>query len=1027
MSKIQILTEAEARVFDSPPEFSREDQQKYFHLTSETRSLVEKIKSPVNRVGFVLQLGYLRYANRFFNLKTFRKSDISFLSKRFGFEEDIQINRYKTSAFKRHRRIILGIMGIQPFDERAKRILRKEIQHLIFQQTRPKQIILNVVESFQRRKIEVPGYNTFATMITDELNRFERDLFSTIKKHLTEEQRCLLDMLVDPLSDASDPSEQSGHHQRPKITLMKNINQSTKPAKIKQSVQDFSEIKAIFNQLKNVIDALGLSDESVKYYGIWVKKAQPLQIVQFSNCLKRYLHLIAFVSHQYRLRQDTLVEILLICVQSILNEVTKRQKNLEFQNRREKNQTIQLLSHDRFTMKSTIDEIRFIIRSSVLCDAEKVYQINTLLGPDTIKENEGQEELFERLEKQVTQSLKDEDYLSILEELSVKLQNRVSDILKEIDFNPDISNKPLLSAIQYYKDNDGIVRKNAPQEFLDPAERDSLFDNQGQFRVSLYKALLFARTASAIKSGDLNLVYSYKFLSIDEYLIGKELWNKQKEDIIKRAELEASVSFESVIKPLKKAIDDYYHQTNCNIKNGKNKYAAFRKDGKLKLKTPKVAKIDTEKTSELLAESKYVSILKVLEDANEVSDFMGSIKHHNIKHKKPAPPPPVFHAGLLAHGCDIGVNKIAIISKGISEGVLENTVNWYFSVDSINMANNQLVRLINELPLPKLYKKRPDFLHTSSDGQKFGIGVDSLNANYSFKYFGHKKGVSVHSFIDERNIFFYSTVISSSEREAAYVIDGLLHNVEIRSNIHSTDTHGYTESIFGATHLLGITFAPRIKKFKDQTLYSFKSRKEYEAHGYKILPERYIDEELIRENWDDILRFIATLKLGESTASQIFKRLSSYSKQNPLYRALKEFGRIIKTIFILRYIDDVELRQTIEKQLNNVELYNKFSKAVFFANNQEFRHGTKEQQEMVTGCRRLIQNAIILWNYLYLSEMVATCEDPIRREEMLAIIKNGSVVTWRHINLHGEYDFTAASTRKDQRFDISKILSLNVA
>ena len=287
--------------------------------------------------------------------------------------------------------------------------------------------------------------------------------------------------------------------------------------------------------------------------------------------------------------------------------------------------------------------------------------------------------------------------------------------------------------------------------------------------------------------------------------------------------------------------------------------------------------------------------------------------------------------------------------------------------------------------------------------------------------------MSVHSFIDERNIFFYSTVISSSEREAAYVIDGLLHNVEIRSNIHSTDTHGFTEGIFGATHLLGISFAPRIKKFRNQTLYSFKSRKEYETNGYKILPDRYIDEELIRENWDDILRFIATLKLGESTASQIFKRLSSYSKQNPLYRALKEFGRIIKTIFILRYIDDVELRQTIEKQLNKVELYNKFSKAVFFANNQEFRYGTKEQQEMVTGCRRLIQNAIILWNYLYLSQMVATCEDPVRREEMLAIIKNGSVVTWRHINLHGEYDFTPASIRKGLQFDIDRILSLKLA
>ena len=69
------------------------------------------------------------------------------------------------------------------------------------------------------------------------------------------------------------------------------------------------------------------------------------------------------------------------------------------------------------------------------------------------------------------------------------------------------------------------------------------------------------------------------------------------------------------------------------------------------------------------------------------------------------------------------------------------------------------------------------------------------------------------------------------------------------------------------------------------------------------------------------LRFIVTIKLKYSTASQIFKRLSSYAKQNPLYKALKEFGRITKTIFILKYYDDLNLRQEIEKQLNKISMF----------------------------------------------------------------------------------------------------------
>ena len=87
---------------------------------------------------------------------------------------------------------------------------------------------------------------------------------------------------------------------------------------------------------------------------------------------------------------------------------------------------------------------------------------------------------------------------------------------------------------------------------------------------------------------------------------------------------------------------------------------------------------------------------------------------------------------------------------------------------------------------------------------------------------------------------WYSTVISSTEREAAYVIDGLMHNNVVKSDIHSTDTHGYSEVIFAATHLLGLEFAPRIKGLSKQNLYAFKPRKHYEEQEFILLPTRRI-------------------------------------------------------------------------------------------------------------------------------------------------------------------------------------------
>lgn len=99
-------------------------------------------------------------------------------------------------------------------------------------------------------------------------------------------------------------------------------------------------------------------------------------------------------------------------------------------------------------------------------------------------------------------------------------------------------------------------------------------------------------------------------------------------------------------------------------------------------------------------------------------------------------------------------------------------------------------------------------------------------------------------------------------------------------------------------------------------------------------------------------------------------------------------------------------RQAIEKQLNKVEAANKFARAIAFGHHQEFVQGEKEDQEIAEGCRRLIKNAIICWNYLYLSRVLAAETDPARRAELIEALRQGSVVTWKHCNLHGEFDFS---------------------
>jgi TnpA family transposase len=130
-------------------------------------------------------------------------------------------------------------------------------------------------------------------------------------------------------------------------------------------------------------------------------------------------------------------------------------------------------------------------------------------------------------------------------------------------------------------------------------------------------------------------------------------------------------------------------------------------------------------------------------------------------------------------------------------------------------------------------------------------------------------------------------------------------------------------------YLLKFSFTPRIKNVHKQHLYSGKYPSVYKQKEYLILPEKRFNRKLLEKHWEDILRLVASIKLGEISASQIFKRLNSYSAdENSLYCALKEFGRIPKSLYILRYVDDVDLRASVHKQLNKGESGNRLNKAL---------------------------------------------------------------------------------------------------
>jgi TnpA family transposase len=701
-----------------------------------------------------------------------------------------------------------------------------------------------------------------------------------------------------------------------------------------------------------------------------------------------------------------LVDVLLTSVQSYQNSAQREHKENCYAHRYHRNQAFkQLIGYLDEQVLGTLTAIQTITDNDEFDDTKKVESIRKLLESRKAEKRQVETQVA-TLKTELENELDNNEYYQILETRSIRIQNRVSPIIKAIDFHGESNVGDLLKAIQFFKDKDGAVDKSAPIGFLKSAERMAVTEGNQRFRVSLYKALLFIHIQGAIKSGALNLEHSFKYRSLDGYLISRKRWFRNKVALLERAELKSFVDPKNVLKELDKMLYRQYITTNNNIKDGSNILISFDKEGRFRLKTPKQNNPEVESLQNFFPDRHRVPLLEVLATVNRHSGFLSEFQHWQQRYNRTTPPQKVFYAGIIGLGCGIGTREMAQISRQINESELEHAVNWFFSPEGARAANDRVLRLMDRLELPNIYRHSSEQLHTASDGQKFEVRADSLNANYSFKYFGRGHGVSVYSFIDERNLLWYSIVISAAERESAYVIDGLMYNDVIKSDIHSTDSHGYTESIFGATYLLGFSYAPRIKNLKRQRLYIFKGRGKAQRSKWKINPAGYIDTKLIEENWSDILRLIVTVKLKEITASELFRRLNSYSKQHALYRALKAFGKIIKSIFILRYIDNLELRQIIERQLNKIEQAHHFTRAVSIGNPREFIQVEKQEQEIAEGCRRIIKNSIICWNYLYLSNNFEKNDLPEIREAILKAIAGGSVISWQHINLLGEYDFS---------------------
>ena len=199
----------------------------------------------------------------------------------------------------------------------------------------------------------------------------------------------------------------------------------------------------------------------------------------------------------------------------------------------------------------------------------------------------------------------------------------------------------------------------------------------------------------------------------------------------------------------------------------------------------------------------------------------------------------------------------------------------------------------------------------------------------------------------------------------------------------------------------GFRFAPRIRDLGDTKLFIPKGDTAYDALKPMISSDR-LNIKAIRAHWDEILRLATSIKQGTVTASLMLRKLGSYPRQNGLAIALRELGRIERTLFILDWLQSVELRRRVHAGLNKGEARNALARAVFFNRLGEIRDRSFEQQRYRASGLNLVTAAVVLWNTVYLERAAHALRGNGHAVDD-ALLQYLSPLGWEHINLTGDY------------------------
>ena len=962
MPRRSILSAAERESLLALPQ-ATDELIRHYTFSESDLALIRQRRGPANRLGFAVQLCYMRYPGVMLavDVEPF-PSLLSLVAKQLKVPAEAWTDYGQRAETRREHLLELqSVFGFQPFATKHYRSSVHSLDELAWQTDKGIVLANELVEGLRRRSVLLPSIGVIERICAEAITRATRRIHETLSEPLSDAHRHRLDGLLKRRDNGKttwlawlrlSPVKPNSRHMLEHIERLKAWQALDLPPGIERLMHQ--------NRLLKIAREGG--------------QMNPADLARFEP-QRRYATLVALAVEGMATVTDEIIDL----HDRILGKLFSAARNKHQQQFQASGKAI----NAKVRLYGRIGQALLDAKQS---GADPFAAIEAVLSWDAFAQSV--------TEAQKLAQPEEFDFLPRIGENYATLRRYAPQFLDVLKLRAAPAARDLLDAIDVLRgvnaDNARKLPPDAPTGFIKPRWHKLVMTDAGIDR-RYYELCALSELKNSLRSGDIWVQGSRQFKDFEDYLVPPEKFASLKQT----SELPLAVATDC---------DQYLHDRLTLLETqlatvNRMALANVLPDAIITESGLKITPLDATvpETAQALIDRTAMSLphVKITELLLEVDEWTGFTRHFtHLKSGDLAKDKHLLLTTILADAINLGLTKMAESCPGTTYAKLAWLQAWHTRDETYSTALAELVNAQFRHPFAGHWG---DGTTSSSDGQNFRTASKAKSTGHINPKYGSSPGRTFYTHISDQYAPFHTKVVNVGLRDSTYVLDGLLyHESDLRIEEHYTDTAGFTDHVFALMHLLGFRFAPRIRDLGDTKLYIPKGDAAYDA--LKPMIGGTLNIKHVRAHWDEILRLATSIKQGTVTASLMLRKLGSYPRQNGLAVALRELGRIERTLFILDWLQSVELRRRVHAGLNKGEARNALARAVFFNRLGEIRDRSFEQQRYRASGLNLVTAAIVLWNTVYLERATKALDG-----HDAALLQYLSPLGWEHINLTGDY------------------------